>query len=136
MLHYVPGKDVPNMKAEIDTKVVCRDLDDIKGAVPETLYHSDVEIDRFQYTIRDYCGAQPIVVDRELNVIAGIGRLEAARLLGADEIPVLFIEAMSGNDVHDYMITMIQFAHFVGWTCDMIEKDLWCLKLLYLNKAF
>jgi len=118
------GTDVPNLKDEILEKTVWYDPDELDYLEFEELEHSDAEIDHFQRTIYDYNGAQPIVIDDERNIVAGRGRVEAARLLGIDEIPAIPLSSFSSDDLDHYIATMIRFGAYVGWNAEMLETDL------------
>ncbi|WP_170441321.1 ParB N-terminal domain-containing protein [Ruegeria arenilitoris] len=125
--------NIPNLSDETLEKTVWCDPDELDYAVPDARYHTDVEIDRFQKTIYDYNGAQPIVIDRNYNIVAGQGRVEAARLLGIDEIPVLPLSMLTEDDVDHYIKTMMQFGKYVGWTREMMHIDLQHLKSIRLE---
>lgn len=118
------GADVPNLRDETLEKTVWYDPDELDYLELEELEHSDAEVDHFQRTIYDYNGALPIVVDRECNIVAGRGRVEAARLLGIDEIPAIPLASFSWDDLDHYIETMIRFGAYVGWSAEMLETDL------------
>ena len=124
MTNITTGTEVPNLRDETLEKTVWFDPDELDYLPLEEGEHSDVEIDHFQRTIYDYNGAQPIVVDRECNIVAGRGRVEAARLLGIDEIPAIPLASFSWDDLDHYIETMIRFGAFVGWSAEMLETDL------------
>ena len=116
--------DVPNLREETDQKMVSRDPEELTFLPFEKRTHSDVEIDRFQQTILDFRGAQPIVIDAEGNVAAGRGRVEAAMLLGIEEIPALPLSALTADDLDHYTKTLGCFGQVVGWTRRMVQIDL------------
>ena len=57
--------------------------------------HSQRQISRLRAVINEYGFTNPILVDEHLNIIAGHGRLEAARALGMDKVPCLRLEHLS-----------------------------------------
>ena len=124
MTDITQGTDVPNLRAETLAKVIRYDPDELDYLPLDEREHSDAEIDHFQRTIYDYTGAQPIVIDHECNIVAGRGRVEAARLLGIDEIPAIPLSSLSSDDLDHYIETMIRFGAFVGWSAEMLETDL------------
>lgn len=127
---YDSEADVPNLKDEFLEKTVWCDPDDLDYLPFEEREHSDAEIDHFQRTIQDYNSAQPIVIDRDCNVVAGRGRVEAGRLLGVDEIPAIPLSSFSADDLDHYIETMIRFGAYVGWTSEMLETDLQILLII------
>ena len=124
MTNITQGTDVPNLRDETLAKVIRYDPDELDYLPLDEREHSDAEIDHFQRTIYDYTGAQPIVIDHECNIVAGRGRVEAARLLGIDEIPAIPLSSFSSDDLDHYIETMIRFGAFVGWSAEMLETDL------------
>ena len=124
MTNITQGTDVPNLRDETLAKVIRYDPDELDYLPLDEREHSDAEIDHFQRTIYDYTGAQPIVIDHECNIVAGRGRVEAARLLGIDEIPAIPLSSLSSDDLDHYIETMIRFGAFVGWSAEMLETDL------------
>ena len=124
MTNITQGTDVPNLRDETLAKVIRYDPDELDYLPLDEREHSDAEIDHFQRTIYDYTGAQPIVIDHECNIVAGRGRVEAARLLGIDEIPAIPLSSFSSDDLDHYIDTMIRFGAYVGWSAEMLETDL------------
>lgn len=124
MTSITQGTDVPNLRDETLAKVIRYDPDELDYLPLDEREHSDAEIDHFQRTIYDYTGAQPIVIDNECNIVAGRGRVEAARLLGIDEIPAIPLSSLSSDDLDHYIETMFRFGAFVGWSAEMLETDL------------
>ena len=124
MLTNTPGTDVPNLRDETLAKLVWCDPDDLDFYALNERDHDDAEIDRFQRTIHDYNGAQPIVIDDDDNIVAGRGRVEAGSLYGVDNIPAIRMSSLSADDLDHYIRTLIRFGHYVGWTREMLETDL------------
>lgn len=118
------GTEVPNMREETLEKIVWCKPEELDGAPLPEQDHSDAEIDHFQRTIYDYTGAQPIIIDRSGSIVAGHGRIKAARLLGIDEVPTLPLPLLTDDDVEHYIQTLVLFGRHVGWTREMLEIDL------------
>jgi ParB-like chromosome segregation protein Spo0J len=51
--------------------------------------HSDKQINQIANSIRRFGFTNPVLIDSELGVIAGHGRIEAAKLLGIAEVPTI-----------------------------------------------
>lgn len=98
-----PGTEIPNMRYETLEKIVWYDPEELDFYALNERDHSDAEIDSFQRTIHDYKGAQPVVVD---------------------DVPALPLSALTADDVHHYIDTVIRFGKYVGWTREMLEIDL------------
>lgn len=133
MLTTTTTTDIPNLPDETYEKVVMCDPDELKCVSFHESKHSDGEIDQFQQTILDYTGAQPIVIDDDGTVVAGHGRVEAAKLLGIEEIPALPLSSLTGDDVDLYIRTLAEFGKYVGWTRRMVKID---LRIMLVISAF
>lgn len=57
--------------------------------------HSEYQISQIANSIREFGFNNPVLVDEHGNVIAGHGRLEAARLMGLTEVPVIVLAHLS-----------------------------------------
>ena len=127
---------VPNLRDEMETKLVWCDPDELGyDAWPSGLYHTDEEIDLFQETIYYYTGALPIVIDDDQVILAGQGRVEAARLLGIERVPALVFSTLTSDEVQHYLETMKEFSDYVGWFEEMLSIDLQALRLMLAKKS-
>ena len=66
--------------------------------------HSRKQLRQIADSIREFGWTNPILVDGDGGVIAGHGRLEAAKLLGIERVPTIRIEDMSEAQKRAYVI--------------------------------
>src|SRR5688572_7981960 len=66
--------------------------------------HSDAQVAEIAASIRAFGWTNPILVDGENGIIAGHGRLLAARKLGMTEVPVIELAGMSEPEKRAYII--------------------------------
>lgn len=57
--------------------------------------HSDEQVDKIAASIREFGFLNPVLIDKNLNIIAGHGRVMAAKKLGLQTVPCAFIEGLS-----------------------------------------
>ena len=57
--------------------------------------HSEQQVTKLAASIREFGFVNPVLIDKDFNVIAGHGRIMAAKKLGLSEVPCLFIEGLS-----------------------------------------
>lgn len=69
-------------------QVTLRPIAELKDAVRNARKHSEKQIDQLRGLLRDYGWTMPVLVDEEGRLIAGHGRVEAARREGIAEVPV------------------------------------------------
>lgn len=70
------------------TEVKLRPIGDIKPSPRNVRLHSERQIDQIRQSLRDYGWTTPVLVDEDGQLIAGHGRLEAAKREGITEVPV------------------------------------------------
>jgi ParB-like chromosome segregation protein Spo0J len=74
---------------ELHTAVERRRVDALIPYANNPKEHPDEQVKKIASSIKNYGWDQPIVVDGEGEIIKGHGRLQAAELLGLDEVPVI-----------------------------------------------
>ncbi|WP_144299798.1 site-specific DNA-methyltransferase [Elioraea rosea] len=86
--------------------------------------HSDAQVAQIAASIREFGFTNPILVDGERGVIAGHGRLLAARLLGMTEVPVIELSHLSPAQRRAYVLTDNKLALNAGWDDAMLRLEL------------
>jgi hypothetical protein len=77
--------------------------------------HSRQQIEALAHSIEAFGFNAPILVDGENRVVAGHARLEAARLLGLQEVPVIRLEHLTEAQVKAYMLADNKLTDRSGW---------------------
>jgi DNA modification methylase len=90
--------------------------------------HSDAQVAQIAASIKEFGWTNPILVDGENGIIAGHGRLLAARKLGAKEVPVIELAHLTESQKRAYVIADNQLAMNAGWDTSMLTLELADLK--------
>ena len=90
--------------------------------------HSDAQVAQIAASIKEFGWTNPILVDGENGIIAGHGRLLAARKLGAKEVPVIELAHLTESQKRAYVIADNQLAMNAGWDTAMLTLELADLK--------
>jgi len=90
--------------------------------------HSDAQVAEIAASIRAFGWTNPILVDGENGVIAGHGRLLAARKLGLSEVPVIELAGMSEAEKRAYVIADNKLALNAGWDTELLGLELGALQ--------
>lgn len=85
--------------------------------------HSDRQIEKIRSSLREFGFVNPLIIDREKNVIAGHGRLEAAMLEGYDRVPCVFVENMTEEQKKAYILADNRLALDAGWDMDALKIE-------------
>ena len=86
--------------------------------------HTDSQIAQIAASIREFGFTNPILVDGERGVIAGHGRLLAARKLGMTEIPTIELAHLTSAQKRAYVLADNRLALSAGWDSDMLRIEL------------
>lgn len=86
--------------------------------------HSKKQIRQIADSIREFGWTNPVLVDADGGVIAGHGRIAAAKLLGMTDVPVLRLEHMSEGQRRAYIIADNKLAENAGWDTDLLAIEL------------
>jgi DNA modification methylase len=86
--------------------------------------HSDVQVAQIAASIVEFGWTNPILVDGENGVIAGHGRLLAARMLGMTEVPVIELRHLSAAQKRALVIADNRIAMEAGWDDALLVLEL------------
>ena len=91
--------------------------------------HPAKQIDQLVESIRQFGWTAPIIIDGERGVLAGHGRLLAAKKLGMSQVPVIEIADLSPVEKRAYLIADNQLAIEATWDYELLRGELSALKL-------
>jgi len=86
--------------------------------------HNDAQVAQIAASIKEFGWTNPILVDGDKGIIAGHGRLMAARKLGLDKVPVIELKDMTETQKKAYIIADNQLALNSGWDTSLLSLEL------------
>src|SRR6476660_4001877 len=86
--------------------------------------HSDTQVAEIAGSIRTFGFTNPILIGEEGDVIAGHGRLAAARRLGLSEVPVIRLTGLSEIERRQLVLADNRIALNAGWDMEMLVLEL------------
>jgi len=86
--------------------------------------HSDEQVAQIAASIREWGWTNPVLVDEDGGLIAGHGRLLAARKLGLTQIPTMVAKGWSEAQKKAYVIADNKLALNTGWDENMLRLEL------------
>jgi hypothetical protein len=95
--------------------------------------HTKKQIRQIAESITTFGWTNPVLVDADHRIIAGHGRVEAAKVLSLPTIPILRIEDMSEAQIKAYVIADNKLAELAGWDEEILAKELQFLTELDLD---
>ncbi|MEL7608844.1 MAG: site-specific DNA-methyltransferase [Bacillota bacterium] len=86
--------------------------------------HSKEQILQLRASIREFGFVNPVIVDKDLNIIAGHGRILAAKEEGFTEVPCVFAEHLTEAQKRAYIIADNRLALNAGWDAEMLSVEI------------
>src|ERR1051325_7397696 len=86
--------------------------------------HSDAQVAEIAGSIKTFGFTNPMLVGEEGDVIAGHGRLAAARKLGLNEVPVIPLHGLSEVQRRQLVLADNRIALNAGWDLEMLSVEL------------
>lgn len=100
---------------------------DVESLIPyaaNSRTHSDAQIAQIAASIKEFGWTNPILIDGDDTIIAGHGRLLAARKLGMDKVPTIVIDHLSKAQQRALVIADNQLALNAGWDIGLLKAEL------------
>ena len=97
--------------------------------------HAESQIVKIAASIVEYGWTNPILIDGENGIIAGHGRLAAARKLGLDQVPVIELAHLTSAKKRALVIADNRLALDAGWDEEMLALEVTDLSDLGYNLA-
>ncbi|MBC7103401.1 MAG: site-specific DNA-methyltransferase [Parvibaculum sp.] len=89
--------------------------------------HSKKQIGEIAESIRTFGFTNPVLIDREDTILAGHGRVAAARLLAMREVPCVRLENMTPTQKRAYVLADNKLALNAGWDEELLGEELQAL---------
>jgi ParB-like chromosome segregation protein Spo0J len=80
-------------------------------------------LEQIAASIRRFGFTNPILVDVDKAVIAGHGRVEAAKLLGMAEVPTIRLDHLTEDEIRAYVIADNKLAELAGWDEEVLAQS-------------
>lgn len=111
-------KTAPNIKSEL------REIGDLIPFARNSRTHSDEQVAQIAASIREFGWTNPILVDGANGIIAGHGRLMAARKLGMEQVPVIVLDHLTDAQKRALIIADNKLALNAGWDMDLLSSEI------------
>ena len=91
--------------------------------------HSKKQVRQIAESIRTFGFTNPVLIDGKKTILAGHGRVEAAKLIGMTTVPCIRLESMTPAQKRAYVIADNKLALNAGWDEDLLAEELKALLL-------
>ena len=86
--------------------------------------HSEAQVEKIANSIREFGFLNPVLVDKKNMIIAGHGRVLAAKKLGYKEVPCLRVEDLTETQIRAYILADNKLAEEAGWDELLLSQEL------------
>lgn len=86
--------------------------------------HSEEQVSQIAESIREFGFTNPILIDQHNELIAGHGRLEAAKIVGLETVPAVRLADLTEQQVKALRIVDNQLALNAGWDLDLLAAEI------------
>jgi ParB-like chromosome segregation protein Spo0J len=121
------------MRHQLGDRVELVPVGEVAARKGNARFHSRKQIRQIADSIQAFGFNNPILVDEKGEILAGHGRLEAAKVLGLKEVPTLRISHLSAAEKRAYLLADNRTAELAEWDLDLLATELG--DLLDLNFA-
>jgi len=90
--------------------------------------HSPEQINKLRSSLREFGFVNPVIIDKEFNIIAGHGRIMAARAEGIKEVPCVLADYLTEAQKKAYILADNRMAMDAGWDEEMLKVELEALE--------
>lgn len=104
--------------------IVSRRVDDLIPYIKNSRTHSDAQVAQIAASVRAFGWTNPVLVDGENGIIAGHGRILAARKLGMEEVPCIELAGLTDTQRRAYIIADNKLALNGGWDDELLAIEL------------
>ena len=85
--------------------------------------HSDEQVDKIAASIREFGFLNPVITDGDNGIVAGHGRIMAAKKLGMDAVPVLEAAHLTDAQKRAYILADNRLALDAGWDDELLRVE-------------
>jgi ParB-like chromosome segregation protein Spo0J len=107
-----------------DLSIAYANVADLIPYVSNARTHSEDQVAQIAASIKEFGFTNPILVDGSNGIIAGHGRLQAARKLGLATVPTIELHGLSDTQRRAYILADNKLAMNAGWDNDLLALEL------------
>ena len=110
-----------------------RNIDSLIPYINNARTHSDEQVAQIAASIKEFGWTNPVLVDGDNGIIAGHGRVQAARTINLTSIPVIELHGLSDAQRRAYILADNRLAENATWDTDLFPLEVQELAALNFN---
>ena len=100
------------------------DIEKLKPYAKNAKKHGANQVEKLKNSILEFGFLTPCLIDKDYNLIAGHGRLAAAKELQLKQIPCVFIEGLTDDQRRAYILADNRLGELGEWDMDLVSEEL------------
>lgn len=105
-------------------QVINISVDDLIPYINNARTHSDDQVTQIASSIKEFGFTNPILIDKDNGIIAGHGRVMAAKKLGYKEVPAIMLDHLTDTQRKAYILADNKLALNSGWDNELLSLEL------------
>lgn len=110
------------------TEMQLVDINKLIPYVNNARTHNAQQINKIRSSLREFGFINPVIIDRGFNVIAGHGRIMAAKEEGINEVPCVFVDYLTEAQKKAYILADNRMAMDAGWDEELLKVEIEALQ--------
>ena len=110
------------------TEMQLVDINKLIPYVNNARTHNAQQINKLRSSLREFGFINPVIIDRDFNVIAGHGRIMAAKEEGINEVPCVFVDYLTETQKKAYILADNRMAMDAGWDEELLKVEIEALQ--------
>ena len=110
------------------TEMQLVDINKLIPYVNNARTHNAQQINKLRSSLREFGFINPVIIDRNFNVIAGHGRIMAAKEEGINEVPCVFVDYLTEAQKKAYILADNRMAMDAGWDEELLKVEIEALQ--------
>ena len=99
-------------------------LDELVPYENNAKIHNKKQIEKLKQSIDQFGFLTPVLIDKDKNIIAGHGRTMAAKELGLDKIPCVYIDGLTEKEKKAYILADNRLSEFGEWDYELLSAEI------------
>jgi DNA modification methylase len=114
----------PSISRALQLKVIDRPPEQLVPAERNARIHTDRQIAGIMASINQFGFTNPVLLDGEGRIVAGHGRVEAAKRLKLEVVPTIVLDHLTGPELRAYALADNKLAENAGWDGELLRLEL------------
>ena len=110
------------------TQMTLVDISKLIPYINNARTHSDEQITKLRSSLREFGFINPVIIDKDYTIIAGHGRVKAAKAEGIKEVPCVLVDHLTESQKKAYIIADNRMALDAGWDEELLKVELEALE--------